>query len=411
MTAGYAAIANQGAYNKPLTFSKVVDNTGKTIIEIEPENDQVMSVENAWLMQELLQNGVRNGLAGSGRLSIPLASKTGTSNYNYDKWYMGFTPYFTAGLWLGYDENANLTDNGAPATISGQVWKGIMSYIIDAMGYEEMDGTLAPRPDTIVTGSYCMDCGGAATAACSADIRGSRIGTAYYVQGTQPTTACKCHVSVYVCDKSNQIAHNNCPKAHTVTMIDIVREFESNIWLRDGDYVFRDPGDSGLSRTGPVFMNLLPSGMFPGYGGGDSNNHLCTAHEITANPTLFDPNNVVSESSSSSSSSQSSSSSKSSSSKSSSSSSSQTRPEPEEFTVTLPGSTAAYTITPDIAAVTVDKGDSFTFIVTLMSGYTNPPQVRVNNSPMEGSTTDNITYTYVVNNIKRDIQITVDVEP
>ena len=74
-----------------------------------------------------------------------------------------------------------------------------------------------------------MDCGGAATAACSADIRGSRIGTAYYVQGTQPTTACKCHVSVYVCDKSNQIAHNNCPKAHTVTMIDIVREFESNI--------------------------------------------------------------------------------------------------------------------------------------------------------------------------------------
>ena len=75
MTAGYAAIANQGAYNQPLTFSKVVDNTGKTIIEIEPENDQVMSVENAWLMQELLQNGVRNGLAGSGRLSIPLARK------------------------------------------------------------------------------------------------------------------------------------------------------------------------------------------------------------------------------------------------------------------------------------------------------------------------------------------------
>ena len=419
MTAGYAAIANQGAYNQPLTFSKVEDNTGKTIIEIEPENDQVMSVENAWLMQELLQNGVRNGLAGSGRLSIPLASKTGTSNYNYDKWYMGFTPYFTAGLWLGYDENQNLTDNGAPATISGQVWKGIMNYIIEAMGYEEMDGTLAPKPDTIVTGSYCLDCGGAATAACSADIRGSRVGTAYYVQGTQPTTACKCHVSVYVCDESNQIAHNNCPKAHTVTMIDVVREFESNIWLRDGDYVFRNPGDSGLSRTGPVFMNLLPAGMYPGYGGGDSNNHLCTAHEITANPTLFDPNNVVSESSSSSSSSQSrsssSSSSRSSSSSSSrpssSSSSSQTQPEPEEFTVTLPGSTSAYTITPDIAAVTVDKGDSFTFIVTLMSGYTNPPLVRVNNTPLEGFTTDNIVYTYVVNNIQSNIQITVDVEP
>lgn len=407
MTAGYAAIANQGAYNQPLTFSKVEDNTGKTIIEIEPENDQVMSVENAWLMQELLQNGVRNGLAGSGRLSIPLASKTGTSNYNYDKWYMGFTPYFTAGLWLGYDENQNLTDNGAPATISGQVWKGIMNYIIEAMGYEEMDGTLAPKPDTIVTGSYCQDCGGAATAACSADIRGSRVGTAYYVQGTQPTTACKCHVSVYVCDESNQIAHNNCPKAHTVTMIDVVREFESNIWLRDGDYVFRNPGDSGLSRTGPVFMNLLPAGMYPGYGGGDSNNHLCTAHEITANPTLFDPNNVVSESSSSSSSSQSRSSSR----PSSSSSSSQTQPEPEEFTVTLPGSTSAYTITPDIAAVTVDKGDSFTFIVTLMSGYTNPPLVRVNNTPLEGFTTDNIVYTYVVNNIQSNIQITVDVEP
>lgn len=411
MTAGYAAIANQGAYNQPLTFSKVEDNTGKTIIEIEPENDQVMSVENAWLMQELLQNGVRNGLAGSGRLSIPLASKTGTSNYNYDKWYMGFTPYFTAGLWLGYDENQNLTDNGAPATISGQVWKGIMNYIIEAMGYEEMDGTLAPKPDTIVTGSYCLDCGGAATAACSADIRGSRVGTAYYVQGTQPTTACKCHVSVYVCDESNQIAHNNCPKAHTVTMIDVVREFESNIWLRDGDYVFRNPGDSGLSRTGPVFMNLLPAGMYPGYGGGDSNNHLCTAHEFTANPTLFDPNNVVSESSSSSSSSQSRSSSSSSSRPSSSSSSSQTQPEPEEFTVTLPGSTSAYTITPDIAAVTVDKGDSFTFIVTLMSGYTNPPLVRVNNTPLEGFTTDNIVYTYVVNNIQSNIQITVDVEP
>ena len=214
-------------------------------------------------------------------------------------------------------------------------------------------------------------------------------------------------MSVYVCDESNQIAHNNCPKAHTVTMIDVVREFESNIWLRDGDYVFRNPGDSGLSRTGPVFMNLLPAGMYPGYGCGDSNNHLCTAHEFTANPTLFDPNNVVSESSSSSSSSQSRSSSR----PSSSSSSSQTQPEPEEFTVTLPGSTSAYTITPDIAAVTVDKGDSFTFIVTLMSGYTNPPLVRVNNTPLEGFTTDNIVYTYVVNNIQSNIQITVDVEP
>ena len=151
--------------------------------------------------------------------------------------------------------------------------------------------------------------------------------------------------------------------------------------------------------------------MYPGYGGGDSNNHLCTAHEITANPTLFDPNNVVSESSSSSSSSQSRSSSSSSSRPSSSSSSSQTQPEPEEFTVTLPGSTSAYTITPDIAAVTVDKGDSFTFIVTLMSGYTNPPLVRVNNTPLEGFTTDNIVYTYVVNNIQSNIQITVDVEP
>ncbi|MBQ8042867.1 MAG: transglycosylase domain-containing protein, partial [Clostridia bacterium] len=104
LTAAYAAIANHGTYKKPHFYTKVVDSTGNVILEHKDESKQVMKETTAWLLTDAMHDVVTRGTGTSANFSgMYVAGKTGTSTGNRDLWFAGFTPYYTASIWTGYD--------------------------------------------------------------------------------------------------------------------------------------------------------------------------------------------------------------------------------------------------------------------------------------------------------------------
>lgn len=294
MTAGYSAIANKGVYTEPITYTKVEEANGKVLIENIPETNQAFSEETAWLMQELLVDGVRSGFASLQLGDLPLAGKTGTTDSNVDKWYMCYSPYFCAGIWIGFDENnISLDGAGVLSTISRYAFKYVMDDVVEAKGWE--GGSLSEKPDTIVQGSFCKDCGGAPTSNCSLDPRGSRIGSAYYKEGTTPS-ACTCHTLVYICDESGMVAHNGCPLATQKSLVLTDRSFSRSVAIPDANYMWMNiPEGVPVSTEGVAFQNVLGAGNTVGTADGVKVNNLCTTHKIpdgTA-PALFNPNTAI----------------------------------------------------------------------------------------------------------------------
>ncbi len=294
MTAGYAAIANKGVYTEPITYTRVEEANGKVLIENTPETNQAFSEETAWLMQELLVDGVHNGFAALDLKDIPLAGKTGTTDSGVDKWYMCYSPYFAAGIWVGYDENnISLDDAGVMATVSRYAFKYVMDEVVEVKGWD--GGSLSEKPDTIVSGEYCLDCGGTPTENCEKDVRGDRIASTYFVKDQEPPK-CTCHTLVYICKSSGMVAHNGCPKAEQKALVLTNRRLPMKIGLQDAYYMWMNiPDGVPVSDEGVAFQNVLGPGNSVGKGDGKKVNHLCTDHSIPTGkqPELYNPNTAV----------------------------------------------------------------------------------------------------------------------
>lgn len=108
LTNAFATVANNGVYNKPTFYTKIVDHNGNVLLENTPAPARIMKDSTSWLLTSAMQDVISKG---SGRLlkwkeiNMPVAGKTGTTTGNKDLWFVGYTPYFTAGIWGGYDQN------------------------------------------------------------------------------------------------------------------------------------------------------------------------------------------------------------------------------------------------------------------------------------------------------------------
>ena len=137
--------------------------------------DRVLSFDTATVMNQLLQKVV-NGRYGTGtaaKLSnIPSAGKTGSTNDNYDLWYVGMTPYYVAGLWFGYERNESILYNTYPTPI---IWKNVMADIHANLEYKDF-----PYSNNVVKLTYCRESGGIATEYCTNTDYG------YYKESNKP---------------------------------------------------------------------------------------------------------------------------------------------------------------------------------------------------------------------------------
>ncbi len=162
LTAGYVTFGSGGSYYEPYSYYKVTDSQDNIIIEKKPEEtkQEALSESTAWLMNKLLQTVMTQGTGTSYKLSgIECFGKTGTTNDDKDRWFVGGTPNFVAAVWYGYDtpKEVHYSLSSNPA---GTIWKTVFSEVYEKLEARGDDlSSKFPEYDGIVQRAYCSSCG------------------------------------------------------------------------------------------------------------------------------------------------------------------------------------------------------------------------------------------------------------
>ena len=199
MAAGYAMLANGGIYITPTFYTKVIDQNGNTVIEAKQEKTRVMTEGNAYIETSILEGPINGGTAYQfkGVLgNMAVAGKTGTTDDKKDRWFCGYTPYYAAACWYGYDQAQAINVWGSnPAA---RIWFPVMKEANSSK--EVKDFT---KPDNIVSAKICKDSGKKATSKCK------NTYTEIFVEGTVPEE-CSGHTTLKICKETNKIATEFC---------------------------------------------------------------------------------------------------------------------------------------------------------------------------------------------------------
>ena len=162
MATAYATIANNGEYIEPVFYEKVNDHYGSTLMKPKQEKRRVFSKETAFIVQELLTQPVKgsNGTATYCAIDgMDVAAKTGTTDSNYDRWLCGFTPYYTAVTWYGYDQNETVEFN--KRNPAGLIWANVMARIHAGLETKQFE-----KPFLVQEVTVCADTGMKARSGC-----------------------------------------------------------------------------------------------------------------------------------------------------------------------------------------------------------------------------------------------------
>lgn len=253
LTAAYATIANGGIYNKPYLYTKVLDHEGRVILSNTPDSSQVIKTSSAYLLTSAMEDTVSGGTGvGTGsRLrfrdyKMPVAGKTGTSTNNNDLWFCGYTPYYTASIWSGFDNNFPQINQN----YQQDIWRTIMERVHATLELPYKEFTM---PDSIVTAKICTKSGKLAIdGVCDHAEGGSTVRTEYFAKGTAPLPREKCdvHIKASICSESGKLAGAGCP-AEQVT--------EKILLLKDEPELL-DWNGNVIEYTTSDTPNLLPTG-------------------------------------------------------------------------------------------------------------------------------------------------------
>ena len=161
MASAYGTIANDGVYITPTFYTSVTDANGNTVLTPKQETRQVISKQNAYIMKTIIQEPVKTGGTATycAIQGMDVAAKTGTTDNDYDRWLCGFTPYYSAATWYGYDNSETVYYNGNPA---GQIWDAVMTDI-----HKDLPSATFIRPDGIIEKTVCKTTGCLASKNCT----------------------------------------------------------------------------------------------------------------------------------------------------------------------------------------------------------------------------------------------------
>ncbi|WP_408071981.1 PBP1A family penicillin-binding protein [Butyrivibrio sp. JL13D10] len=203
LNAAYAAIANGGVYIKPKLYTKVVDHEGNTILDnTKGDSTRILKDSTAYLLTSAMEDVVTSGTGTAVNFgTTAIAGKTGTTSDENDVWFAGYTTYYTATTWAGYDNNVDLSSK-AEQHLAKTLWRAVMSKI-----HENLPSTTFEKPDSVITATVCARSG-------KQPIGGLCDGTLlseYFEEGTVPTESCNVHYSGTVCQSDRLPASELCP--------------------------------------------------------------------------------------------------------------------------------------------------------------------------------------------------------
>lgn len=182
LAAAYCTFANQGIYNKSVTYTKIVDASGNVLLENKQGTKRAMSKETAYSVANMMTGVITSGTGTAARLANPeimAGGKTGTTTNDIDRWFAGFTPNYVGVVWFGYDAPKNMSGLGNPCI---RIWKKVMDKIHEGEEIGEIE-----MPSTMVSKRICQISGKIATSKCN----NTRID--YFKSGMQPSSYCSSH--------------------------------------------------------------------------------------------------------------------------------------------------------------------------------------------------------------------------
>jgi len=273
LTEAYTVFPSEGRLSNGRSFVAVYDSKGNLILDNARESKQILRPEAARIMNKLLMNVTSGGTASAVTLDsvVDTAGKTGTSGDDKDRLFIGYTPYFTAGIWCGYRDSSKSVGRVSRSHI--KIWDEIMTElhyeILEDIPDEQIESF---SQKGLIRAEYCMDSGELYTPDCALDPRGCRMEYGYFERGYAPKRICKRHVICYYDALTEGVATHKCPRENLekIALLRIDdRIFEKDIVVTDAEYVYRDLSDGikrGDSYDVPYFVNILGEGEYVGRG-------------------------------------------------------------------------------------------------------------------------------------------------
>jgi Membrane carboxypeptidase (penicillin-binding protein) len=273
MAAAYSTFARDGVFIEPRSYLYVLDSEGKILLETRSEGEPVISQKTVYYINTLLKNVVRSGTGTEANFSgMAVAGKTGSTNSNMDRWFVGYTPYYTAAVWVGYEQQERIYTNGNPAA---RMWKYVMQPLHAEL--ESTDFTHTVATETVL---ICKDSGMKATENCALDMRGDRSTRGIFARGDAPTGYCTTHQLVEICNEdpivksdgtsggTYHLAGEFCPaeSRREVAVLDLerapLRESDASFYreVRDNAFLKITVEEAGLCtlHLTPIITEPLP---------------------------------------------------------------------------------------------------------------------------------------------------------
>ncbi len=286
ITTAYSIFANNGIYTSSHCVLEIRDKSGKVIVDNTPTKKVIISESTSQTMTKLLEKvitesgGTAYGAIKKTSSLCSVAGKTGTTNENKDRWFIGYTPYCIGGIWLGYDTPESLSQIGTKEHI--KVWDSVMSEVTKIL--ETREGEKSFDYSLLIEATYCTASGKTPTRACISDARGNKTAIGYFTKETVPNQPCDCHILVGYCTEGKGIAGDECPHdtVMQVGLIVVSRSFSKNIFITDSEYTaMKLPTNYTpfISLSEPYFKNYIPKGTNVGSSNKDTVfNRYCSYH-------------------------------------------------------------------------------------------------------------------------------------
>lgn len=182
VTEAFGAIANLGEYNKPVFYTKVLDHTGNILLENRNKPKKILKPQSAYILTDMMKDVITKGTGTKARFQkskMPIAGKTGTTTDTKDLTFVGYTPYYVAGIWLGFDQPKTMKEDRGYHL---KLWSSIMEEIHSKLKVKNFE-----KPPGLVNAKICKKTGMLANDGCSNAVN------EIFILGTQPQNYCTEH--------------------------------------------------------------------------------------------------------------------------------------------------------------------------------------------------------------------------
>ena len=239
LRAAYASIENKGTYREARTYTKVLDSDGNVVLDNTQSSNENMSEKTAYYLTYMMEETVKDGTGQEAQVpGIDTAGKTGTTSDDKDRWFAGYTGYYTGVVWCGYDQPQEvvLEDDSIenPASV---LFNKVMTKV-----HEGKQNKAFEKPTSVIDVEVCQDSGNLVNDWCTKDIRGDRTVTIQLDGSDVPTSYCSTHVETDICTAGDtlHVANDSCKSRETVTqygLMNLSRQFPmAGIVVADQQY-------------------------------------------------------------------------------------------------------------------------------------------------------------------------------